>query len=190
MMKPFVIGIMGKKRSGKDTLADVVCDHMGTARCHKYNLATPIKDACRILFHMSDSQLYDHDSKETPDPRWGGSTPRQLFQWLGTDIFRNQLDRDFWLKHAKMYIEQSNYDTILIPDIRFKNEMDFIRSFPRNCIIHVKRNDKSIRDQHESETFVDEVPSDSVDFIIVNNGDLSDYKKNIMNHFEMIMNGV
>ena len=94
-----LIGVLGRKGSGKDTVSDYIVN--------KYNfekmiIADPLKIACKELFNFTDEQLYGN-LKETVDPQWGLS-PRQAFQWLGTDIFRNEVNElnpdignNFWI---------------------------------------------------------------------------------------------
>lgn len=50
---------------------------------------------------------------------------RTKLEFLGTDVFRNQLDPEIWIKIVEREIK--NYDKIVISDVRFSNEMDFIQ---------------------------------------------------------------
>ena len=48
-------------------------------------------------------------------------TPRQLLQFIGTDLIRNIVDPDVWIKLTKVALE--NYEgNAVIPDARFENE--------------------------------------------------------------------
>jgi hypothetical protein len=60
------IGLMGRACSGKDTLADYLVKDKEFV---KYNFTDPIKDISKIIFSLSDEQLYC--SKEIIDERWG-----------------------------------------------------------------------------------------------------------------------
>lgn len=104
-----VIGITGLKYNGKDTVSDYLCKKYGYK---KITLADPLKEICGTLFGFSHEQLYG-SLKEVPDPRWFGLTPRTVFQYLGTDIFRNNMNKlhpnfedNFWILHAKLKIEK------------------------------------------------------------------------------------
>ena len=89
-----IIGLSGKKRVGKDTIADHLVKRHGFI---KYSFADPIKDIAKVLFSFSDEQLYGND-KEKLDERWN-IIPRDFYQKFGTDymhiyfqnIFQKQL---------------------------------------------------------------------------------------------------
>ena len=78
-----LIGLTGKKRSGKDTVADYLKDEVGF---FKYALADPMKKACEEIFYMDESQLWG-DRKEEIDPRYG-VTPREIMQVFATELFQ------------------------------------------------------------------------------------------------------
>ena len=72
-----LIGIIGKKYSGKDTAADyLVTNHNFT----KMAFADPVKKITKELFNFNNEQLYGN-LKETVDERWGIS-PREAFRRL------------------------------------------------------------------------------------------------------------
>ena len=50
-----IIGIYGKKRSGKDTIANFLCEKYGFI---KYGFGDPIKDIAKIMFGFTEEQLY------------------------------------------------------------------------------------------------------------------------------------
>ena len=50
-----IIGLSGKKRSGKDTVAEYLCAHYGFIN---YGFGDPIKEIARIMFQFTDEQLY------------------------------------------------------------------------------------------------------------------------------------
>ena len=103
-----LVGLLAKKRYGKDTVADFLVEKYGFI---KISLADPLKDATKVLFGFTDDQLYG-DKKEIIDEYWGVS-PRQVFQYLGTDVFRNDFKRiaphlndNFWVKSLEKYLQK------------------------------------------------------------------------------------
>ena len=69
-----LIGIVGKKYSGKDTAADyLVANHNFT----KMAFADPVKKVAKELFNFNDEQLYGN-LKEATDERWGISPQRSF----------------------------------------------------------------------------------------------------------------
>ena len=186
---PRIVGIMGKKYNGKDTIADYLCARYGYI---KLSYAQPLKDICKILFNFTDEQLYGKQ-KETIDERWGTS-PRKLFQFIGTDLLRNQLatiipeiGNNIWIRCVEEKINsliKENPDTlIVISDVRFQNEIDIIKDkYKDSMIIKVTRNfdDNSTTTTHESES-IDLLTG--FDTEIHNNSDLKTLYKKVDNLF-------
>lgn len=128
-----LIGITGAKRSGKDTVANYIVKKYGF---HKRSLSEPLKEACKALFGFSENQL-NGSSKETPDERWFGITPRETMQFVGTDLLRKQMGKlrteigeDVFLHNFRNWYESpdNNRDLVVVPDVRFQNEADYIHS--------------------------------------------------------------
>lgn len=169
-----LIGVLGNKGHGKDTIADYICE--------KYNykkdaFANPLKEACRILFNLSDEQLYG-DQKEVVDPHWNVS-PREILRHVGTEFFRINIDKllpgiynNFWVKCMEPRLD----DNTIISDVRFQNEVNMIHEHG-GVVIKVIRSyedSKSIKSLHVSEQ-LDDI---SFDFLIHNDSTLEElYKK-------------
>jgi len=146
-----IIGIVGQKYNGKDTIGDFLVDNYNFCKDH---FAKPVKDGVMSLFGFTYEQLYTHLKDEIDEDL--GITPRNAMQWIGTDIFRNKLhelvpniDDMIWIKI--MQKKYKNYKGMLvIPDVRFKNEIEWIKS-EGGYIIKVDRPDIISDDNHESE---------------------------------------
>lgn len=144
-----LIGFCGLKRAGKDTCADYLVSNYGFT---KISFADPIKDVCKILFNFNDDQLYGN-SKEIIDPIWN-VTPRNTFQFIGTDLFRNNInklipniEKDFWIKVLQNKLDFDK--KYVIADVRFPNELNFIK---KNGGIIIKINNSScVQSDHEAE---------------------------------------
>ena len=81
-----LIGLVGKKGAGKDSVADYLVTHHGY---QKHAFALPIKQACSLMFQV-DMAAFDGENKEVVDPQHG-MTPRQMLQKVRTDFFRNHV---------------------------------------------------------------------------------------------------
>ena len=127
-----LIGLTGLARSGKDTIAGILCQHHGFIQMA---FANPLKDAAAVLFDMPRS-AFDEGDREKPDPYWFLS-PRQILQFLGTNLIRNQLDSSFWVKRSARQYSRTQ-GSVVFSDVRFDNEADWIRS-QGGGIIHVHR---------------------------------------------------
>lgn len=153
-----LIGIIGKKYSGKDTVADyLVTKHNFT----KMAFADPVKKITKELFNFNDEQLYGN-LKETVDERWGIS-PREAFQKIGTEFGQfgihsyfpsmEKFGRNLWVERLFAEYNLNTKDTV-ISDVRFKHEIDRIKK-ENGIIIKIIR-DSNYIDNHISENEIDE----------------------------------
>ena len=146
-----LIGIHGHAGAGKDTVADYLCE----SYYHTYaeSFASPLKDAAASAFGVSRHMFDTQDGKATVLPFWNVS-PRQIAQFMGTEMFRETLAKlmpdigsDFWVKRMAGLLSNSlpdsqavynSEDVVVIPDVRFQNEYDFIVE-NNGIIIHLTR---------------------------------------------------
>ena len=130
-----LIGLTGKARSGKDTIASYLWHSAGFTRIA---FADPLKLAAQNIFGLTDGQTFDDELKEVVIERLGMS-PRQIFQKLGTEAVRNVFGEDTWLKRWLVgYDLFKDSDDIVVPDFRFENEADLVRSLG-GIIVEVRR---------------------------------------------------
>jgi len=181
-----LIGITGLKRHGKDTIADYL---IMKYKYIKYSLADNTKNAAAILFGFTKRQLYG-DLKEVKDEFWG-ITPREILQFLGTEVLRKQIqtimphigDR-FHILNTERYLKDMTGEKIVIADVRFQNEVDMIKKM-NGVIIKVIRPDYYNHkfNNHESETNIYKL--DGIDYIVYNSNTLDKLYKSI----DLIMAG-
>lgn len=160
-----ILGFCGHKMAGKDTVAKAVRDLMFNCNGQGYattevimtSFAEPIREIGKI-FGFSNEQLNDQSLKEKIVPLWN-MTPRKFMQLVGTEMFRNTLDKDCWIKllQHRIFKITSRYNdgdgrdvlfngvkyrvpavVICITDVRFENEAAMIRKMG-GYIVRVKR---------------------------------------------------
>lgn len=181
-----LIGIVGHARSGKDTIANYL--HYSYKNCWTEAFADPLKTACAAAFGIPLEDFYDDEAKETENEFWGVS-PRQIAQFVGTEMFRHTVHElipgivsgDFWVKRmiAKLSgLDDSSYDaedTVIIPDVRFRNEYLFITSLG-GIILHLTRpganGNIGIPGHASEQSFLMDAPEQT--FSIINDGSLDD----------------
>lgn len=132
-----LIGIHGKMGAGKDTLATVI--HALCPRQYRSNsFARPLKEGVKVMFGWDTNMLEDRKLKEAVDEFWGFS-PRTAMQLLGTEYGRRMLCDDIWIKAAEHYYAQCLESGIgvIMTDVRFENEAEWIRSKENSILIHV-----------------------------------------------------
>lgn len=118
-----IVGFTGKAGSGKDTAADFLVEHFGFV---KMSFAGPLKRGISEMFGIPMETMQDPLLKEMEDPVWGHS-PRYLMQWLGTDVLRKHISDDFFIVSMGRAIKYSGHKKIVISDVRFDGEAQFIR---------------------------------------------------------------
>jgi cytidylate kinase len=121
-----IIGISGKIGSGKSTSADFLEKELISKglRCQQLSFATRLKETIATLCDTSNEVQFTQDGKNTVDPILG-KTYGELQQTLGEGL-RNLLGWDIWIKLA--LDPQRDLDVVIIPDCRYKNEAQAIRS--------------------------------------------------------------
>lgn len=234
-MKSYIIGIAGKKNSGKDTVASMINyifakgitaatygdwllrreSYDATYKHRITHFANALKDCLSIIYHIprqyfddreyKDNMYYNlrtggfiHKDKisqreyyyfvinnddikhssireeiETYDKLFPLITLRTLMQYFGTNLCRECLQSDIWIKAtmAKASDICLANRLCIIPDVRFTNEATAIQTKTSSLyggVIMVRRdnngNDNDI-DYHSSE-----IVTFSTDYSITNNG--------------------
>lgn len=150
-----VIGISGKKESGKDTVGDYLVKNFGYT---KLSFAAALKDICKILYpFLTDKHLNDHVLKETIQVDiLDNQSPRMIMQKVGTDLFRTHYDENIWIRilndSIRKEIKNNNKKKFVITDVRFQNELDYIlTSFDESIIFDIQRSSKNLLDEHITE---------------------------------------
>lgn len=165
MTPPKIIGLAGRKRSGKDTAAIALQGY------DRVSFAKPIKTMLRVLLSAAAvpskdiERMVEGDLKEVPTPALGGHTPRHAMQTLGTEWGRQMISNTLWIDTALADAAASGYGTV-ITDVRFANEAAAIKA-AGGVVIRVERPNRPIGvlEDHPSETAIDTL---DVDFVLVN----------------------
>lgn len=169
MSQPPLIGIAGRARSGKDTVANFIVAAIGG---YRYSFADPIR-AMLVPLGIDMADPYWQARKEEPIPALGVS-PRYLMQTLGTEWGRQLINPDLWLIMAHQRLLQ-NGPGMVISDVRFENEAAWIRRHGGR-IIHVFRPDAKAVEAHASE---DGIELQDTDVRLFNSGTLEELQLSV-----------
>lgn len=135
-----IIGIHGKKGSGKDTASKLMQTELGGSKYAVIlHFATPLKKACSAMFSVNMDWFNDRDLKEVVIPEWGMS-PRQMMTSM-QDILKIQYGEDIFVKTMIKKCKQiatTQHHTVIIADVRFAIEAEWIHSLG-GSIIHLDR---------------------------------------------------
>jgi len=160
-MTPIIIGVAGRARSGKDTVAALFTKTHRVVR-----FAQPIKEAGKALYGWSDISL-EEDIKDVVDSKWGLS-PRSAMTHLAQST-RLFVANDFFVKRL---FDSWEGEPIVIPDVRYKHEVDAIHA---RGGITVKITREGVH-KHDIEFTVDELVTT---YQITNNGSLDSLRRQI-----------
>jgi len=160
---PVVIGMIGKAGSGKDTVADYIVEKYGF---EKLAFADPLKKAVQVMFDIDDHHMFDRELREVELEDWSPWSVRKLLQFVGTNLMRNQVDEDIWMKNAISRVKKMKL--AVLSDVRFPNECDGVRNrlkgLAETLFIRVTRpgheDAQGGMANHESEAFIDELDAD------------------------------
>jgi len=181
------ITIAGKKQVGKDTSARYIRNIIHSCgvpfnKIHIVHFADALKEACSAIFGIPLSDMETELGKQRKtDVYWpyraalqwhpGAGCPtkfmtvREILQFVGTELFRNQMDPDIWVRS----IFRRNYqdgDIVIIADCRFPNEAKLSKQ--HGLLLKIERDLPQNSDQHASETALDDYHD--YDHIVDNNG--------------------
>jgi len=135
-----IIGLTGKRGVGKTVIANLISEKTNAP---VLSFAGPLKEMIEKAQICTHEELYFRKNEFS----------RMMLQKIGTNIFRNQVDRRFWIKRMKERIFSDYYksEIIIIDDVRFKNEAQYIKN-NGGKVVQVIRGDIGFTiDNHESE---------------------------------------
>ena len=160
-----VIGIAGKKRHGKDAIAEILTNlaEADGIIAVRRAFADSLKEECAEMmavfsspdplvdsYHKFLSEMNDGDTKEKY---------RLLLQWWGTEFKRQMVKDSYWTDRFEEWVRAQHVPTqkiVLVPDVRFPNEVEVIKRLG-GITIHVSRPGLvAPLDCHASELALDE----------------------------------
>lgn len=203
-----IISITGKIGSGKDTVAQIIQECTPYHKWEIQKWAGKLKTIAEIISGIPKEKFEDQDFKYTNLPKcWDrqvqsgrykttqSMTVRDLLQLLGTEAMRNGLHTNVWVNalmsdytpthyavgalETELSEESAVYPNWIITDTRFPNELEAVQE-QKGITIKVHRPGRKTDEkqaQHASEVALDHVTD--WDYVISNDGDLSDLKNKV-----------
>lgn len=195
-----LIGISGKKQSGKNTVGVILQCLYENATFEQIedtidvglmiydpkdmelvSFASKLKEIASNLIGSSYWEFEGQIFKDEKNPLIG-ITNREILQKIGTS-FRKLFGEDIWIKVLFKYLEYKGLDkNYIITDVRYKNEAKAIKE-RGGILIRVNRNTDS-NDTHQSEVDLDDY--DKFDFIIDNNGSVEELIKKVIEIYDKL----
>lgn len=182
-MSNLVIGLSGRKQSGKDTFAErLVLAHGFTrvafadpmrAAALALDPLIPVNGGMARLSDLVAAHGWDH-AKEAH------FEVRRTLQRLGTEMGRELFGEGFWVSQAMEVIDRTP-GPVVVTDVRFPNEADAIFG-DAGVVIRIERPGLPATDLHPSETALEHhaaqwamrFPVPFWSAVVVNNGSVED----------------
>lgn len=166
-----IIGIVGPIGSGKSCVGEYLVDKYNFK---EYSFADALKKSICSLYGINKRLLYGtQNDKELHIPYWD-TNGRKLCQTIGT-LFRENIDTDFWIRRMHLDILNNYDDKIVITDIRYPNEFEYVKNNLNGLIIFINRENINYQNyNHESEKYFEFIKNNKEIIKIDNNGSLDD----------------
>ena len=149
--KKKIIGFSGTMGSGKTTSQKLAKKYFMNQNVRVYlcNYADNLKRLCSELFpNHPKSSFYGNQEEKTR--LFDNLSGRKIMQIIGTEIIRDYADVNFWVNCLQEEINKSDADIILVGDVRFTNEYQFIKN-QGGITVKIISNQSSIN-EHASES--------------------------------------
>lgn len=147
----YIVGIGGPKGHGKNTLAEFLLQQTSGEKARVFDMSAALFTALYAL-----NPYVTEDGKRVSELRdeLGGdevalkTVPevRRVLQCLGTDVVRNMIDADAWVKATKRAIVEANVEWAFLTGIRFPNELALA-----DASVYIHRGEQDTQDTHISE---------------------------------------
>ena len=122
-----ILGISGKIGSGKDFVTQYIIKSMPQYSFQAKSFAYNLKHISAIISGMPVESMFTHEGKNTVLDIYDGITVGRLQQLIGTELFRDNFDKEVWVKSlfAPFDVEMDNW---IVSDVRFVNEAEYIKN--------------------------------------------------------------
>jgi hypothetical protein len=162
-----IIGVSGKKRTGKDTFYTVASKLLkGKNVVKRYAFADTVKEYAIEYFKIpkDEIKLEEH---------------RYILQAIG-QMLRDEVSKSYWINKTFHKIYESRLknpgEISIITDVRYLNEVEAILNSENSILIRIENGKNENLDFHQSEN---DLNSFQFDFVITNTGTLEEYEAKV-----------
>lgn len=114
-----LIGLVGKKQSGKDTVCGMIIESSPRLAPARLAFADCLKEEVAAATGKSILDINQQKDRFRP-----------ILQWWGTE-FRRHEDREYWIRRMREKVtlmRELHAGLVIITDVRFRNEADLVAS--------------------------------------------------------------
>jgi hypothetical protein len=187
MTHPRIVGLIGKKRSGKDTFGGELVTSAGFTRVA---FADPLRQAALDLDPFVGRPALPGHLAPMKDVRlsevietigWEAAKDyvpevRRILEAFGTDSIR-KLDDGFWVRMAVEKI-QATETPVVVTDVRFPNEADKIRELGGLVVRIIRSGQEDVPGAHQCETALDNYREDLTFYNVLGLDDFTSLARN------------
>ncbi len=170
-----VIGLAGRKGSGKDTVGQYLVERYGYTRM---SFAAPLKDSAAALFGIDavEWETLKNTGRSDiilrrPDKESVRLTAREFLQRYGTEAHRDVFGQQFWTDQLIAQLRPGR--KYVVTDARFENECRALREVGGRIVV-IDRPGTDADDTHASETLP---PEAIVDVWLTNDGTIEELQR-------------
>lgn len=168
---PIIYILAGQARSGKDSSVVFLKEYYETLG----------KNVIQLEFKH---YLVEYTKAMTD---WDGNydnKPREVLNYIGTDVIRKQIDEKFFIKRTleDILVYSYYFDVVIISDSRFPIEIESIKeSYPDATSIHLIREVEGELNENEKKHAIETslIGYQNYDYNVFNSGTLEDLKEKI-----------
>lgn len=162
-----IIGVSGKKRSGKDTFYELLKNNLKDhSSVKRYAFADPVKEYATQYFNIDWREIKNEQN-------------RFILQGIG-QMFREKVDENYWVLKTIKKIRESRLknpgEISVITDVRYINEANEVINQEEGILIKIINKNTEAFDSHISENNLDDY---EFDYIIENNGSMDSYRNEV-----------
>lgn len=166
-----LIGISGKARSGKDTLAR----HLAALGYQQLAFASGVKNVTALLAGEPLELFHDDVAKEAHSSNLG-MTRRRAMQNVGNGL-RDAVGPNVWIRPLMAQWEASAQAPTVVSDVRYPNEAEAIRA-AGGLVIRIERsNAAGLVGEAASHVSEAPLPDHLIDLVVSNNGSIEDLRE-------------
>lgn len=193
--KMVIIGLVGNIGCGKDYIAkNIIIPFLNKSNnfCIQMAFSDQLKVNVIQKYNVSFDEVFENKTEQS----------RKLLQHEGTEMGRNLHGKDYWINYFDTWYKLMRFkgiNNIVVTDVRFKNELDYIHSIsgivikiisPERTIEKMSlENSNSEVSNHVSEQELNKISNSAFDYIIYNDymnepSIKEDVEKILLNHVE------
>ncbi|CAJ1637815.1 deoxynucleotide monophosphate (dNMP) kinase [Salmon gill poxvirus] len=158
------VGFCGNTGSGKTTAIECLKDIFGETSIGEYNAETKLREGCKVIFGMTDAQVYDNSNDIIP--RLNVSS-NEILRWI--ESVSRSLVPDVFISDAIDKMQNGRHPINCLGDLKYPDEIRQFKQLKDSVVIKITR-----------DTETSGYSSSEYDHLVQNNGSMTDLTRKIL----------